>query len=185
LSFGLKTELLMAVKDYDPKRLKERQTGLDITASDDASDERILLRVVSKPKLKSGWVGVDTVDDMIVALEEDAYDKGVLIGQRFTKAAKRKLREEGIQFVSNKLRPNFGLKKLYFVAKDLVDELCKAKCGKTPRKASDCTGYSNGAYSCKTRLISDNASFHFERGWKNLLQQDVLRLLAMHRAIND
>lgn len=175
----------MAVKDYEPKGEEKQDIGLDITALDDASDDKILLRVVNKPKLKSGWVGVDTVDDMITTLEEDAYDKGVLIGKRFTKAAKRKLREEGIQIVSNKIRPNFRLKKLYFVAKDLVDELCKAQCGKIPRKAADCKGLSDGSYSCKTRLISDNASFHFEKGWKNLLQRDVMQLLAMQRALND
>jgi hypothetical protein len=175
----------MAVKDYESKNLEKRNIGLDITARDDESNDRILLRVVSKPKLKSGWVGVETVDNMVTAIEDDNYDKGVLIGKRFTKAARRKLREEGIQIVSNKIKPNFRLKRLFFVAENLVDNLCKAKCGKIPQKESDCKGHSNGHYSCKTRLISDNASFHFEKGWKDLLQKDVLRLLSMHRSVND
>lgn len=185
MSLELKTELFMAIEDYESQGLEKRDTGLDINALDTESNDKILLRIITKPQLKSGWVGVDTVDKMVTTIEDDAYDKGVLFGKRFTKAAKRRLREEEIQIVSSKIKPDFELKKLYFVAEDLVDDLCKAKCGKIPRKESDCKGYSNGHYSCKTRLISDNASFHFERGWKNLLQKDVLRLLSMRRSVND
>ncbi len=36
-------------------------------------------------------------------------------------------------------------------------------------------------YSCKIRLISDNVSFHFERGWTDLLQNDLLSLLRILR----
>lgn len=172
----------MAIKDYESKGLKERNTGLDITALDDESNDKILLRIVTKPKLKSGWVGVDTVDQMVDTIEDKDYDKGILVSRRFTKAARRRLREEGIKIVSNKLKPYFELERLHSVAENLVNDLCKTKCGKIAQKESDCKGHSNGHYSCKTRLISDNASFHFDRGWKNLLQKDVLRLLSIHRS---
>jgi len=39
------------------------------------------------------------------------------------------------------------------------------------------TGLKEKHYSCKIRLISDNADFHFEHNWLNLLQNDLLSLL--------
>jgi hypothetical protein len=48
------------------------------------------------------------------------------------------------------------------------------------------TGFRNQHYSCKVRLISDNADYHQENRWINLLQNDLLVLLKMkHKAAND
>jgi hypothetical protein len=182
LSLRLRTELFMAMEDYESKGLKKWDNGFDITALDNGSNDKILLRVITKPDSKSGWIGVDTVDKMLSKIEDDGYDKGILFGKRFTEAARRRLREEGIQMLSNEIKCNFEAKRLFFLAENLVDDLCKAKCGKIPRKESECKGHSDGRYSCETRQASDNASFHFERGWKDLLQKDVLRLLSMHRS---
>jgi hypothetical protein len=35
------------------------------------------------------------------------------------------------------------------------------------------------SYSCRVRLISDNADFHYEHGWWNLLREDLRALLSM------
>ncbi len=182
MSLELKTDLFMAIEDYESKGLEKRNNGLDITALDSESNDKILLRVITKPKSRSGYVGADAVDKMVAALENEDYDKGVLIGNRFTKAAKRKLDEEGIQRISDDLILNFPPERLYLAARDIVNDLCKTKCGKIPQRESDCKGNLNGNYSCKIRLISDNASFHFEKGWKDILQKDVLRLLSMHHS---
>jgi hypothetical protein len=62
---------------------------------------------------------------------------------------------------------------------DLVDDQCRKECGKAPQEESECKGHLNDHYSCKTRLISDNASFHLQRGWKSLLKADTLQLLSL------
>jgi len=41
------------------------------------------------------------------------------------------------------------------------------------------TGSARTHYSCNVRLISDNATFHFKRGWISLLQDDLLSLLEV------
>jgi hypothetical protein len=41
------------------------------------------------------------------------------------------------------------------------------------------TGSMRNHYSCNVRLISDNATFHFKRGWVSLLQGDLLSLLEI------
>lgn len=175
----------MAIEDYKSIDVEKRNNGLDITALDKESDDKILLRVITEPESKSGYVGADTVDRMVAAIENKDCDKGILISNRFTKAARRKLAEEGIRRMSDDGRTYFDLERLYLVARDLVDDLCKAKCGKVPQKESECKGRVNGGYSCNVRLISDNASFHFERGWTSALQKDVLRLLSMNHSAND
>jgi len=179
LNLKLRAELLMAMEDYRPKRLKHRDTGVDISARERASKNKILLRVITQPQSKSGWVSTAAASAMISTVEDNGYDQGVLIAERFTDGAKRKLREEGIRLLSKQITPDYKPTKLILIAEHLVDNLCKANCGKPPRKELDCKGYRSGHYSCEVRRLSDNADFHLKRGWMSLLKNDVLELLAL------
>jgi hypothetical protein len=185
LSLKGKAELVMAIEDYEREEMERGENWVDIVASDGKSNDKILLRIITEPKSKSGFVGVDAVGKMIETMKDEDYDKGILISKRFTKAAKRKTGHEGIQIISEKFMPRFKPEELFFTIQHCTDILCKAKCSRIPKKESDCKGYSDGCYSCKIRLISDNASFHFERGWTHLLQNDLIQLLtAQHSAEN-
>jgi hypothetical protein len=146
--------------------------GMDITALDEESNEKVLLRIVES-KSKSGFVGVDAVREMLEAMEREDYDKGVLLGKKFTVAAKRELMENDIQRISENYTPRFKPERLYLRINNYVNDLCKAKCGKIPKKESDCKG------DCRIRIISDNASFHFEQGWIKLMKNDLKQLLAI------
>jgi hypothetical protein len=185
LSLELKADLLMAIEDYEAMSREQRDGALDIIAVDNESDEKVLLRLITEPASKSGYVGVGTVESLAAAIADEDYDKGVLIGSRFTKAAESKMADEGIQGLSEDLMLDVPPEQLYLTARDLVDSLCKRKCGFQPQKASDCKGYLDDHYSCDIRFISDNASFHFERGWTSLLQKDSLRLLSMHQTATE
>ncbi len=61
---------------------------------------------------------------------------------------------------------------------------CKGT-GRVKRKGreqvcSDCKGRMvKPSYTCDVRLISDNADFHFEKGWIRLLQHDLEKLLEI------
>jgi len=184
LSLELKTEFFMAIEDYESKGVEKRDSGLDITAVDKESKDKVLLRVITKPESKSG-VCLDTVDKMAATIENEDYDRGILISDKFTRAAEKKLAEEGIQKISENLIFHFPPERLYSAARDLMDDQCKAKCGKIPQKESDCEGYLNSNYSCKIRLISDNASFHFGRGWTSLLKKDILELLSINHSARE
>jgi hypothetical protein len=185
LSLELKAELFMAIEDYESKGMEKWDNGFDITALDNESNDKVLIRLITNPKSESGYVGSNTVDRMVAAIENEDYDKGVLISNKFTKAARIKLAEEGIQRISDDTMLDFPPRRLYFVARELVDNLCKAKCGRVPQEESDCKGCLSDRYSCEVRLISDNASFHFERGWTSLLQKDTLRLLSMSHSASE
>lgn len=185
MSIESKAELIMAIRDYECEQRQRWDEGIDFTASDAKSDDRILLRVITEPRSKSGVVGVDAVRKMTETMKLEEYDKGVLISKRFSEAAKEEMRRKSIQRVSERVMPRFKPQRLYLKIQDYTDDLCKARCGHVPEKESDCKGYSKGCYSCKIRLISDNASFHFERGWASFLQNDLTQLLAVHKSMNN
>jgi hypothetical protein len=169
-----RVKLVMAIRGYDNKKRRRWEGGIDIIVSPVRSDDRILMRVIDKSRSKSGIVGIDAVREMSEFLERNGYDGGFLVGKGFSNAAREEMSREGIEVISEKVMPSFKPQRLYFSLNKLVEKLCKAKCGRVPMEESDCKGY-----SCKIRLISDDASFHFERGWTNLLQNDLKRLLAI------
>ncbi len=166
-------ELFMAMRNYSCEDREKGDEGIDITALDTASNEKVLLRIVES-KSKSGFVGIDSVRKMLEAMEKEDYDKGVLFGKRFTDAAKQELMQNDIQRISEGYMPTFKPERLYLRINQYVNDLCKEKCGKIPEKESDCKG------DCRVRVISDNASFHFEQGWINLMKKDLKQLLALN-----
>jgi len=142
-----------------------------------------LLRLITEPKSKSGVICVDDVKKMAETMKHEHYNKGVLISKRFSEAAKEELRRKSIQMISEKFMP-YEPQKLYLKIQEFIGDLCKAKCGQAPEKESDCKGYSKGNYLCDIRLISDDASFHFDHGWTRFLQNDLKRLLKVHNSMN-
>jgi len=174
-----KAEVISAVRDYEKRRTRRKEGRVDFTVSPSESDDKILIRVITEAKSKSGYVSVDTVREMGDILEKRNYDKGILIGKRFTEAAKSEMKRENIELVSERITPHFKLERLYSTIDSCVRNLCKAKCGRVPIKESDCEGYVDGHYSCDVRLISDDASFHLEQGWIGFLERDLAKLLAI------
>ena len=162
----------MSMRNFSCEEREEWDRGMDITALDEESNEKVLLRIVES-KSKSGFVGVDAVREMLEAIECEDYDKGVLLSKKFTVAAKRELMENDIQRISESHTPRFKPERLYLTINNYVNDLCKANCGKIPKKESDCKG------DCRIRIISDNASFHFEQGWIKLMKNDLKQLLAI------
>jgi len=179
-----KAEVISAVRDYENRRTRRKEGMVDFTVSPSESDDKILIRVITEGKAKSGYVGADTVREMSDILKKRNYDKGILIGKQFTEAAKSAMKSENIEAVSERFT-RFSLERLYSAIDSRVRNLCKAKCGHVPTKESDCKGYVDGHYSCDVRLVSDDASFHLEHGWISFLERDLAKLLAIENALDD
>lgn len=174
-----KAEMIMAIRGYENEGRQRWGKGVDFTATEPNSGRKILLRVITEPRSGSGVVGVDGVREMADAMKRRACDGGILISEKFSQAARREIRQQGIQLVSEGWGARFEPHSLYSAILDYTDDLCKAKCGRAPKKASDCKGFSDGHYTCRIRLISDNASFHLQRGWTNLLTKDFGQLVKL------
>jgi len=175
-----KVKVISAVRGYEKRRTRRKEGRVDFTVSPSGSDDKILIRVITEGKAKSGYVGVDTVMEMSDILKKRNYDKGILIGKLFTAAAKSAMKKENIEPVSERFT-RFNLERLYLTIDRCVGNLCKAKCGHVPIKESDCEGYVDRHYSCDVRLVSDDASFHFEHGWIGFLEKDLAKLLAIEK----
>ena len=180
-----KAEVISAVRSYENGRIRRKDSEVDFTVSPSESDDKILIRVITEAKSSSGFVGVDAVREMSKFLEKRDYDKGILIGKRFTEAAKSEMERKNIEAVSNNIKPYFNLERLYFAIHSRIENLCKVKCGHVPMKESECKGYVDGNYSCDIRLISDNASFHLKHGWADFLKKDLARLLAIEKRMRE
>jgi hypothetical protein len=180
-----KAKLIAVMRDYDRKRTKRKEWSVDFTVSPSENDKKILIRAITEPRSKSGYIGVDSVRKMIDFLETKDYDKGILIGKKFTSGAIREMKKANIELFSENYSPNFKLEQVYCTVCNYVEKLCKAKCGKIPVKDSDCKGFVNGNYSCAIRLVSDNADFHHEKEWLTFLERDLVKLLAIERELKD
>ena len=180
-----KAEVISAVRDYETKRTRRKEKVVDFTVSPSESDEKILMRVITKTKSKSGYVGVDAVRNMNDVLENRDYDKGILVGKLFTEAAISEMESGNIEAVSERISPYFTLERIYSAIDGCIGSLCRAKCGQVPTKESDCKGYVDDHYTCDVRLISDNASFHLEHGWTRFLQRDLVKLLAIEKNLDN
>ena len=183
--FVEKAEVISAVRDYENKKIRRKEKMVDFTVSPSESDDKILMRVITEADSQSGYISVDAVKEMSDILEKQDYDKGILIGKRFTEAAKREMKRENIEVVSERIAPQFNMKRIYSTINDYILKLCKAKCGHVPTKEADCKGYNNNHYTCKIRLASDNANFHLERQWMKFLEKDLVKLLEIEKELND
>lgn len=179
-----RAKLISAVRDYTKTKTNSKEKRVDFTVSPSDNDKKILIRAITEPKSKSGYISVDTVREMIDFLKRNNYDKGILIGNKFTAAAKREMKNASIELVSDNYSPNFKLERLFSTISNYVEKLCKTKCGKIPLTDSDCKGFSDGNYSCDVRLISDNADFHHEKAWEDFLERDLIKLLTLEKELN-
>jgi len=112
-------------------------------------------------------------------LKESGVDEIIVFGHRFTDSARQELNAEDIEFFSDKKKVLSILTplELYSTIMKFVDKLCQIKCGYIPKSESECEGSKENHYSCKVRLISDNADFHNECKWITLLRNDLHLLL--------
>jgi len=180
-----KANLISAVREYKRRRTSKKERMIDLTVSSSEDDRKILIRTITETKSKSGFISVDAVRKMIDFLEKNNYDKGILVGKRFTAAAKKEMKNANIEVVSDAISPTFKVNKLYSMIGKYVEKLCRAKCGKVPSKNSDCKGFLDDHYSCDIRLTSDNADFHYNKVWLSFLERDLVKLLAIEKELKN
>jgi hypothetical protein len=179
-----KTNLILAIHNYQIEKKQKQKEGIDFRVSPPKSDDTILIRAITKPKAKSGFIGIETIREMSEALEKQHYDKTIVIAPRFTKAARNEMKRNNIEPISQQ-RSSFPRDQLFQAIQTHTDLLCDQKCGYIPKTEADCPGYADGKYSCPIRVTSDNADFHLKRGLRKNLEYDLIRLLEIKEKLQD
>ena len=172
-------EFLIAVRNYKCEKREKWSGGIDFLASDVTSGEKVFLRLI-EPKSKSGFVGADDVKNMLKVMKRKDCDRGVIISKRFTDAAAQEMKFYNIQQVSDEYMPPMKSESIILTINDCINNLCKTRCGAIPLKESDCKGRLKERL-CRIRSISDDALFHYERGWIDLMKNDLRQLLLMDK----
>jgi hypothetical protein len=144
----------------------------------DASNKKVLLRCI-EPQGKA-YVGIGEVKSMIELIKREDYSRGILISNGFTAAALEGMVAGNIQQVSDVYMPPFETEKLYLTIFNRISNQCKAKCGKMGLKESNCQEKREKG-PCKIKSIANNALFHFEQGWVDLLKNDLKLALALNK----
>ena len=175
-----KVEFLFATQNLKIGKKERWAEGTDFVASDAIADERVLVRMVELDG-KSGFVGADAVKGMLKVMRRKDCRRGIIVGKRFTAAAVEQMRLGNIQQASDEYMAPVAPESLVLAINGCIDGLCKAKCGVVPLRESDCKGGLKDS-PCRVRLISDDALFHYERGWIGLLKNDLRQLLVMGKA---
>jgi hypothetical protein len=176
-----KAEFLIAVKNLKFEKREKWSDGIDFTTSDVISDEKTLVRVI-EPRSKAGFVGADDVKNMLKVMRRKDCARGFIIGKRFTDAATQEMSLCNIQQVSDEYMPPVKTENIILTINDCVNSLCRTQCGAIPMKESECKGRLKESL-CRVRSISDDALFHFERGWIDLMKNDLRQLLLMNKIV--
>jgi len=174
-----KVEFLFAIRNLKIGRKEKWAEGTDFVASDVVADDKVLVRMVD-PRSKSRYVGADIVKDMLKAMRRKNCERGFIVADRFTGAAVEEMRLCNIQQVSEDYMPPVASENIVLTINDCINNLCRAKCGSAPLQEADCRALLKDK-PCRVRSISDDALFHYERGWTDLLKNDLRQLLAMNK----
>lgn len=177
LSIEDKSDFIIAIRDYKCMKTKKLANCTDFTVYD-ALNKKVLLRCI-EPQDKS-YVGIGEVKSMIELIKREDYNRGILISNRFTAAALEGMAAGNIQQISDVYMPPFETEKLYLTIFNRISNQCKAKCGKMSLKEPNCQEKQEKA-PCKIKSIANNALFHFEHGWVDLLQNDLKLALALNK----
>ena len=177
-------ELLKALHGYAKDRIDEKVGSVDYVASGDIHGKK-LLRVIITKKSDVSRAFTDTIRATIKFLKDEEYDEGVILAEEFTQGATNLLRNEShLDFISMREEHKYSISELLEAIQKYSVELCILRCGKVPESENDCQGYRDREYSCSIRRISDDADFHAERGWLQLLINDFSRLIKLRREMS-
>ena len=176
-----KAEFLIAVRNLKCKKREKWSDGIDFMTSDVISDEKVFVRAI-EPRSKTRFVGADDVKNMLKVMRRKDCARGIIIGERFTDAATKEMSLCNIQQVSDEYMPPVKSENIITTINDCVNTLCKTRCGAATPKESDCEGRLEESL-CRVKSISDDALFHFERGWIDLMKNDLRQLLLLNKSI--
>lgn len=177
MSIEEKAKFLITLRNYKCGKAEKWSDGIDFVSSDVISDEKVFVRII-EARNKAGFVGIDDVKSMLKVMRRKGCDKGVLIGKKFTVAASHEMSLCNIEQTSDDYMPPVKTEDVILAINDCVDNLCRNRCGAVPLNKSDCRVFVEEGL-CRVKSISDDALFHFERGWMNLLKNDLRQLLLI------
>ncbi|MFP3950591.1 MAG: hypothetical protein ACLFVP_00380 [Candidatus Bathyarchaeia archaeon] len=177
-------ELQKALHGYKLEERDKKDGKIDYITEE--RGKKKLLRVLVDEKLREYKADLETVRDTLEEVEEREIDEAMILAKRFTSSARRLAKDEdSLAYASSSSKPVYSPVEILFAIQKQLQEYCKAKCGKVPTSEDECPGYRDGSFTCLGRRISDDADFHAERQWLQLLVDDFAKLVELTRKIKE
>lgn len=171
-------ELMRILHGFDEPVVNEEVGSIDYTALEE-DDTKILRALVEDDgTISPGYVEKvrKTIDDV----NETEVDEVLILANRFTPSARRILKEEDdVDYLSPNVVCPYSVSELVYAIQQKTMELCKLRCGQVPKSQDDCDGIRDREYICPVRRISDDADFHAEMKWKEVLYDDFSLLMDL------
>lgn len=174
-------ELMKILHGFKEPVVNEEVGSVDYIALED-DDTKILRALVEDDGAPSpGYV--KKVSKTIEDVKETEVDEALILAKRFTPSARRILkRREDIDYLSPKVVCPYSVSELVYAIQQKTIELCRLRCGQAPPTREDCEGVGDEGYTCPVRRISDDADFHAEMQWKEVLYEDFSLLMDLEES---
>lgn len=171
-------ELMKILHGYGEPVVNEDIGSIDYTAVEE--DDTKMLRALVEEDGTSSPGYVKEVSQTIEDVKETGVDEALILADRFTPSARRLLKEEDdVDYLSPRIVCPYSLSELVYAIHKKTVDLCKLRCGDVPESREDCGGFSDGDYTCLVRRISDDADFHAEMSWREVLYHDFSSLMDL------
>jgi hypothetical protein len=171
-------ELLKTLYGYEKNGVNDEIGSIDYVSR--CGVEKKLLRVIINPEINLSKADTATIRKTKEYLENENYDEAVVLAEEVTQGAKRLIRDKkNLRYISPELGKLYSISEIIFAIQKKTGEICKLRCGKVPKTEKDCSGFVDGEYNCEVRRISDDADFHTERKWQQMLMKDFFKLVTL------
>ena len=171
-------ELMKTIHGYKDPEYNDEVGSLDFMTEEE--DQTKLMRALVDENGRSGTGYMNTVSTTIEEVQDSEIDEVLIIADHFTASAKKLIKKnDNVDYLSSKFIRKHHLSDIVYAIQQKTKQLCKQKCGSVPISEEDCKGVTEEGYVCPVRKISDNADFHAQMEWKEILLEDFNKLLEL------
>ncbi len=171
-------ELMKTIHGYEDPEYNDEVGSVDFITNEE--DQKKLMRALVDEDGSSGTGYMNKVNQTIEEVLDSEIDEALILADRFTSSARRLMKEnENVDYVSSNFTPSYRVSDLVYAIQKKTMRLCEKKCGKVPESKDDCKGIEEDGYACHVRRISDDATFHAQMKWKEVLLEDFNKLVEL------
>ncbi len=168
-------ELLKTLDGYELTSINKEKGYVDYIS--EKENEKKLLRVLIDDGFKEVKANVKNIEEILRDVKEHEVDKAIIMAKSLSSASRKITKDDkSLRFISSDSKLTYSLIDLMIAVEKKVTELCTLKCGKLPTNNQECDAFNLGKTSCIIRRISDDADFHAEMKWTDMLLKDFSTL---------
>jgi hypothetical protein len=175
-------ELIKCLEEMKQPNLNEKIGSIDYIIEDGKNKK--LIRAMVDENNNATPAYVNTIRDTIKELEEEKFDKVLILSNRITDEAHDILSDQSnLDVITPNMKHNFNLIEVISAVQKKTRDLCILKCGKVPESREDCKGKNGQSYVCEIRRISDDSTFHARMKWKDMIFEDFKSLCEIEKTL--